>query len=363
MANCRVLESGVCGITQPYHINGQKGYNYDHWGIDLTDMDGDVHVLGWEVAHSDGVVVGYRNDCPGYEDGSYGNYVLIEHANGYYTMYAHIAYGTVQVVTGQTVKRGQRIGYMGNTGHSFGGHLHFEVRQPNGYQIDPEAYLYADLPGMGVTPNVARDVYKNQVKVFIEDLFVREGAGTDKGVLGFASKGFYNVYGVSEADGYKWLEIADGQFIAFNEEDKWNKYYEAKERPATVIYQVRGDRYYDWLPNVENDSDYAGLYGDAVSGFMANMTKGNITYAAHVKGAWWLPWVINRSDYAGSVYKGENIDAICIKSDIPVKYRVHILGGSWLPWVRSKNANINDKENGYAGIIGKVIDGIQITVE
>ena len=148
---CRVMESGICSITQPYHINGQRGYDYDHWGIDLTDFNGSYNVLGWEVAHSDGYVVDTRNDCTGFEYNSYGNYVLLEHANGFRTMYAHMSYGTVQVVVGQKVKKGQRLGYMGNTGTSYGGHLHFEMRTSLGYQFDPEPYLNADLPSGWVT--------------------------------------------------------------------------------------------------------------------------------------------------------------------------------------------------------------------
>ena len=69
-------------------------------------------MLDWEVAHSDGVVTATRNDCMGFEAGSYGNYVMLRHGNGYYTMYAHMAYGTVQVRAGQTVKKGQVLGYI-----------------------------------------------------------------------------------------------------------------------------------------------------------------------------------------------------------------------------------------------------------
>ena len=148
MATCRVLSSGVCRITQPYHINGGKGYNYDHWGIDLVDFSAGYNALGWACAHSDGIVIETRNNCTGFEYNSYGNYVLLKHANGMYTMYAHFAYNTVQVRAGQSVSKGQKLGYLGNTGTSYGGHLHFECRQSNGYKIDPEAYLYADLPGM-----------------------------------------------------------------------------------------------------------------------------------------------------------------------------------------------------------------------
>ena len=56
---------------------------------------------------------------------SYGNYVVINHNNGYYTLYAHMAW--LNTRTGATVGRGQVIGYMGSTGDSTGVHLHLEV--------------------------------------------------------------------------------------------------------------------------------------------------------------------------------------------------------------------------------------------
>lgn len=133
---CRVLEGGLCEVTQDY----KKGI---HNGIDLV---GAGYTLAWEVAHSDGVVVATRNDCNSFEDGSYGNYVKIKHDDGYYTLYAHGAYNTVQVNAGDKVVRGERIMYMGNTGMSYGAHLHFEVRNPNDVRIDPTPYLDKDLP-------------------------------------------------------------------------------------------------------------------------------------------------------------------------------------------------------------------------
>ncbi|HRH55479.1 MAG TPA: M23 family metallopeptidase, partial [Candidatus Paceibacterota bacterium] len=59
-------------------------------------------------------------------NGGYGNYVVIEHAGGVQTLYAHMATDSVSV--GETVSRGQNIGTVGNTGQSTGYHLHFEVR-------------------------------------------------------------------------------------------------------------------------------------------------------------------------------------------------------------------------------------------
>ena len=69
---------------------------------------------------------------------SYGNYVMINHANGYTTLYAHMS--SLAVSAGQTVTKGQTIGYVGSTGWSTGPHCHFEIRY-NGGTTDPAAYF------------------------------------------------------------------------------------------------------------------------------------------------------------------------------------------------------------------------------
>lgn len=138
----RVLESGLLEVTQEY----KPGV---HNGIDVVNQN---YTLGNIVAHSNGVVVGCRNNCNGFENGSYGNYVKIKHDNGYYTLYGHMAYNTVKVSVGQRVSKGQVLGYMGNTGMSYGGHLHFEVRNTNDVRIDPTEYLNSDLPNSQSVP-------------------------------------------------------------------------------------------------------------------------------------------------------------------------------------------------------------------
>lgn len=69
---------------------------------------------------------------------SYGNYVMINHANGYTTLYAHMS--SIAVSAGQTVSKGQKIGYVGSTGWSTGAHCHFEIRY-NGSTVDPAQYF------------------------------------------------------------------------------------------------------------------------------------------------------------------------------------------------------------------------------
>lgn len=69
---------------------------------------------------------------------SYGNYVVVNHGNGYTTLYAHMS--SMAVSVGQTVSQGEVIGYVGSTGWSTGPHLHFEISL-NGSQIDPEPFF------------------------------------------------------------------------------------------------------------------------------------------------------------------------------------------------------------------------------
>lgn len=140
--NTRVLKSGKCEITQEYKNNG-------HMGIDIV---GENFTLDDIVAHSSGTVVqviNNSNESTQNDSNNPGNMVRIDHGNGYQTRYLHIAYGTLQVKVGDEVKKGQILGYMGDTGNAFGKHLHFEVIKDN-KKIDPTIYLDNDLPNNSI---------------------------------------------------------------------------------------------------------------------------------------------------------------------------------------------------------------------
>lgn len=129
-----------------------------------------------------------------------------------------------------------------------------------------------------------------------------------------------------------------------------------------VTYQVWDDVRNAWLPNVKNTEDYAGIFGHDVCAIYASLSKGNITYAVHYKGGKWLPAVVNRSDYAGLYNKP--VDGLMMKTDAgrTIRYRVHLRQrNAWLPWVTGYNAK--DDNNGYAGILGQEIDGVQIEIK
>jgi len=95
-----------------------QGYRFYHKAIDISNR-----AAGPILASDGGVVIG-----AGWLDNSgYGNRVMIDHGNGYITLYAHLS--VVQVEAGQRVNRGDVVGQMGSTGRSTGTHLHFEIRQ------------------------------------------------------------------------------------------------------------------------------------------------------------------------------------------------------------------------------------------
>jgi len=104
-----------------------------HTGIDFTAP------IGTEVyATGDGIVKEINTDYRGY-----GNHVIISHGFGYETLYAHLSKFN-GLKPGQKVKRGEVIGYVGNTGTSTGPHLHYEVIK-NGEKINPVNFFYNDL--------------------------------------------------------------------------------------------------------------------------------------------------------------------------------------------------------------------------
>lgn len=133
------------------------------------------------------------------------------------------------------------------------------------------------------------------------------------------------------------------------------------ESKVDVIYQAWDSVHKKWLPNVKNCEDYAGILGNSICGVFANLSKGEITYKVHYKGGKWLPEVKNRSDYAGIF--GRAIDGIMMKINLgkTLKYRVHLKKSQrWLPWVTGYDSQ--DPNNGFAGILGQEIDGVQVEV-
>lgn len=103
-----------------------------HKGLDFAAPQGTPI-----YATADGVI-----EEAGFSTGGYGNNVVINHGYGYQTLYGHMY--RVKVRAGQRIKRGETIGWVGNTGKSTGPHCHYEVHK-NGNPIDPVYFFYNDL--------------------------------------------------------------------------------------------------------------------------------------------------------------------------------------------------------------------------
>ena len=264
----RVLKHGVCEVTQEYKGSAHNGIDIVKEGYQLDNI----------VAHSDGVVVQVIDNCNGNtpnNSNNPGNMVKIDHNNGYFTRYLHLAYGTIKVKVGDRVKKGQVIGYMGNTGYSFGGHLHFEVWNGNN-RINPTEYLDKDLP---IIKNNSVNVYykvKTQKHGWLPEVKnLEDYAGwEDSPIIAFAvkvDKG--SVKYRAHIKGSGWLPYVTGYDVNNFENgyagdgrviDAVEIYYYTPNdiRPfKRAKYKVNS---YDWQYDDEktnNQDGYAGVFG------------------------------------------------------------------------------------------------------
>ncbi len=258
----RVIYDSNNRITKHYGNNG-------HTGVDLGYSSNEEY--NKVFAHSSGTVVaavdGYDTMHGSTNMLSYGNYIDIDHGNGYKTRYAHLLKNSVRVSVGQSVNENTQIAVIGETGNAYGRHLHFEVFR-NGGRINPEPYL---TQAFDVTPSTT--TYQSHDSRYGWNPNVTINSNDYAGNFG------YNIDAVY-LDTYK-MRVHD---------------------------MVKNQ----WLPWVQNRNDYAGNIGNAIDGIQIE----GVAYRAHINGGGWLDWVY-KSDgtaegYAG-IY-GRAIDAIQIKS-------------------------------------------------
>lgn len=107
-------------------ISGSRKF---HYGIDIAAPKNSKI-----IAPLDGTVVYTKHQSTGY-----GIHLLVNHHNGYYTLYGHC--NSLAVSSGQSVKQGQVIAYVGTTGYSTGYHVHFEVRDADGNKLNPSNFV------------------------------------------------------------------------------------------------------------------------------------------------------------------------------------------------------------------------------
>jgi LysM repeat protein len=141
-ASARVLGAGACDpisggavgygyFIYPTNKHYLSGFDFspqtNHNGLDFAGQTGEA-----AYASDAGVIV-----YSGWNDYGYGNMVMIDHGNGFQSLYAHLS--AINVGCGQSVGQGEVIGAIGSTGRSSGSHLHFEIMA--GVKVNPWDYL------------------------------------------------------------------------------------------------------------------------------------------------------------------------------------------------------------------------------
>lgn len=134
---CAAISDGAVGIGSfiwPSQNHYLSGFDYspetNHRGIDIA---GNIGEAVWAV---DAGVIVYA----GWNDYGYGNMIMVDHGNGWQSLYAHLS--SIKVLCGQSVDQGTLIGAIGSTGHSSGAHLHFELMQGIYGKVNPWNFLH-----------------------------------------------------------------------------------------------------------------------------------------------------------------------------------------------------------------------------
>lgn len=138
-------ENWVWPTLKPYYITSSYGWRWGsyHRAIDISGTGGGSPIY----SATDGVVQKVNKSCAnkGYYGsgcgGGHGNYAYIQSTDGYLIYYSHMR-KNLKVKAGDTVKKGQVIGYMGSSGSSTGNHLHFQIQAPSGSYVNPCKSIY-----------------------------------------------------------------------------------------------------------------------------------------------------------------------------------------------------------------------------
>ncbi len=269
---CLVLKCKECVITQKYSTK--------HRGVDLVGYKNGKKCADTVISLDSGKVIavktGQKNNHNATGIASYGNYVQVEYSNGYTSIYAHLK--DVYVKKGQNIKKGEAIGYMGDTGNAYGVHLHFELRKNKNYSscIDPTYYIEN---GLNINQVYYR-VYSNTDKRWFNTTSNGKTAGNLKSIIGGIQVRSNNstIYYRAHLINGKWLDMVK----------KWDDNYDG----------------------------YAGIYGKNIDCITMKSSKGTLMYRVHLKNGNWLPWVEKYGtgyydEYAG-IY-GKSIDGLQIK--------------------------------------------------
>lgn len=165
----KVIESGEHQITLYFGNQTLNGKSYYHDGIDIVRKNNRLDII---VAAEKGKVIKVVANVKGRNvTKGYGNYVELQHNDNIITRYCHLKYGSIKVKVGQIVQKAQKLGDMGDTGYTFGAHLHFQVMQ-NGKTIEPLLFL---KDAKQITPYSTNKYVRGNYGVIVDVLNVRKG--------------------------------------------------------------------------------------------------------------------------------------------------------------------------------------------
>lgn len=228
----KVLASGKQQITLYYGEQTLNGMPYFHTGIDIVK---ERNALDAIVAAEKGKVIKIVSNVRGRDiSKGYGNYVELQHGNNVVTKYCHLRYGSIKVKMGQIVNKGQEIGYMGDTGYTFGAHLHFQVIQ-SGNTINPLPYLNDQKV---LVPYNESKYTKGNYIVTTDVLNVRKGPGSSydivrypeltvnareqmKELVNYPANGYvkgmeFTALEIQELEGESWARTPSGWVCIYN---------------------------------------------------------------------------------------------------------------------------------------------------
>ncbi|MGN0499671.1 MAG: glycoside hydrolase family 25 protein [Ruminococcus sp.] len=179
----------------------------------------------------------------------------------------------------------------------------------------------------------------------------------------------------AELDCDIWQNSSSGRLEGYNGRLDTNIIYnesvfgsaKSEVKKPTLTYRVYADG--QWYDEVKGLSNIAGRAKQAISGVAVKVSEGNLRYRVHLLNGDWLPWVTGYdikddiNGYAG--IKGKVIDGLQVEfdgvGDYKATYRVRKQGkDKFLPY--QHNTEIDSEQDGYAGVIGTKIDGLQITL-